>query len=156
LEAAAVDDRSRDLVERLFDAFNRRDAAAIVALCDGSMEFYPVTAEEVGRSDPYSGRDGLRDYLDDVATVWEELLITANEVEQRNDSLLVRGRVFLRSRALGIRDMPTAWIWELRDGRFIRGQVFIDPDEAIRRFSLEAQPGHPPDLRTSISTTRLR
>jgi ketosteroid isomerase-like protein len=151
-----MDDRCRDLVERLFDAFNRRDAAAIVDLCDESMEFHAITAEEVGRSDPYTGPEGLRDYLDDVATVWEELLVTPNDIEQRDDCLLVRGRVFLRSRALGIRDMPAAWIWELSDGRFIRGQGFIDPDEAIRRFSREARPGHPPDLRTSRSTTRLR
>jgi ketosteroid isomerase-like protein len=151
-----MDDRCRELVERLFHAFNRRDAAAIVDLCDESMEFYPVTAEEVGRSDAYTGQEGLRDYLHDVATVWEELLVTPNEVEQRDDSLLVRGRVFLRSRALGIRDMPTAWIWELRDGRFVRGQVFIDPEEAIRSFSREAQPGRRHDPRTSRSTTRLR
>ena len=151
-----MDDRRRDLVERLFDAFNRRDADAIVELCDDRMEFYAVTAEEVGRSDPYTGPEGLRDYLDDVANVWEELLITPNEVEQRDDSLLVRGRVFLRSRALGIRDMPTAWIWDLRDDLFVRGQVFIDPEEAVRSFSREARPGRPDDLRTSRSTTRLR
>jgi ketosteroid isomerase-like protein len=151
-----MDDRCRDLVERLFDAFNRRDAAAIVDLCDDRMEFYAVTAEEIGRNDPYTGPEGLRDYLKDVATVWEELLITPNEVEQRGDSLLVRGRVFLRSRELGIRDMPSVWIWDLEDGLFIRGRVFIDPEEGIRRFSREARPGPPRDRRTSRSTTRLR
>jgi ketosteroid isomerase-like protein len=151
-----MDDRWGNLVERLFDAFNRRDAAAIDDLCDDGMEFYTVTAEEVGRSDPYTGAEGLRDYFDDVATVWEELLIMPNDVEQRDESLLVRGRVFLRSRALGIRDMPAAWIWDLRDGRFVRGQVFIDPEEAIRSFSRAAQPGRPRDPRTSRSTTRLR
>src|SRR3954453_7751749 len=34
-----VDERAQDLVERLFDAFNRRDADEIVALCDERMEF---------------------------------------------------------------------------------------------------------------------
>ena len=48
-----MDDAS-ELVERLFDAFNRRDAAAIVALCDEEMEFYPVTAEEAGAARPMS------------------------------------------------------------------------------------------------------
>jgi ketosteroid isomerase-like protein len=151
-----MDDRRRDLVERLFDAFNRRDAAEIVELCDERMEFFAVTAGEVGRSDPYTGPEGLRAYLEDVATVWEELLITPNDVEQRGDSLLVRGRVFVRSRALGIRDMPTAWILDLSGGLFIRGQVFVDPEEAVRRFSREARPGRPRDPRTSGSTTRLR
>jgi ketosteroid isomerase-like protein len=151
-----MDDRCRDLVSRLFDAFNRRDVAEIVELCDESMNFYAVTGEEVGREDPYTGPEGLREYMDDVATVWEELLITPDEVEQSGDRLLVRGRVFVRSRELGIRDMPSAWIWELRDGRFVNGRVFIDPDEAVQSFSLEAEPGHPRDPRTSISMSRLR
>jgi ketosteroid isomerase-like protein len=151
-----VDDSVRECVERLFDAFNRRDSAEIVELCDEEMEFFAVTAEEVGRGEPYRGTEGLRAYLDDVATVWEDLLVTPKQVEQQGDSLLVRGRVYLRSRALGIRDMPTAWIWDLRDGRFIRGQVFIDPEEAIRSFSRAAQPGRSLDSRASRSTTRLR
>jgi ketosteroid isomerase-like protein len=152
-----VDERSRECVERLFDAFNRRDAEEIVALCDEEMEFFAVTAGEVGRSEPYVGREGLKSYLEDVATIWEDLLITPKQVEEGKDgSLLVRGRVYLRSRALGIRDMPTAWIWELRDGRFVRGRVFVEPEEAVRRFSLEDRPEPNPDSDTSISTTRLR
>lgn len=123
------------LVERLFDAFNRRDAASIAELCDEEMEFFAVTAEEVGRTDPYVGPDGLRQYLADVARVWEELLITAKEVKSEGDYLLVSGRVYLRSRDLGIRDMPAAWIWETRDSRIVRGQVFIDPELAAARFA---------------------
>ena len=153
-----MDDGYRELVERLFDAFNRRDAEEIVAVCDEEMEFFAVTAEQVGRADPYAGAQGLRDYLSDVATVWEELLITPKEVEQRGRSLLVRGRVYLRSRALGIRDMPAAWIWDLDVDRerFVRGRVFVDPEQAIRAFSREAGPEPDLDPGGSRSTTRLR
>lgn len=124
------------LVERLYDCFNRREEACIVELCDEGMEFFPVvTAEAVGRDAPYSGQAGLRDYLADVAEVWEELRITPSEVEQRGERLLVRGRVYARSRELGIRDVPVAWIWELRDERFVRGEVFPDPEQAVARFA---------------------
>lgn len=125
------------LVERLFDAFNRRDEAGIAALCDEGMELIAVTAGEVGRAAPYVGPEGLREYLADMARVWEELLITARELESRGSRLLVRGRVYVRSRDLGIRDMPAAWIWETRDGRFVRGEVFADPELAERRFAGE-------------------
>jgi ketosteroid isomerase-like protein len=144
-----MDDDRRDRVERLFEAFNHRDAAQIIELCDEEMEFYAATAGEVGRNEPYVGLEGLSAYLTDVATVWEELLITPKQVEQRGESLLVRGRVYLRSRALGIRDMPTAWIWDLRGDLFVRGRVFIDPEEAVRRFSREARPGPSPDPQTA-------
>lgn len=129
-------DQHTALVERLYDAFNRRGAEEIAALCDEEMEFFPVvTAEAVGREAPYTGSTGLHDYLADVAQVWEELQITPSEVERRGDLLLVRGRVYARSRELGIRDVPVAWIWGVRDGRFVRGEVFTDPQQAGQRFA---------------------
>jgi ketosteroid isomerase-like protein len=123
------------LVERLYECFNRRDESCIVELCDPSMEFFPVvTAEEIGRDAPYKGEAGLRDYLADVAQVWEELQISPATIEVRGDRLLVRGRVYARSRELGIRDLPVAWIWQVREGRFVRGEVFPNPDDAATRF----------------------
>jgi ketosteroid isomerase-like protein len=152
-----MDDRRREMVEDLFDAFNRRDVEVIVALCHEDMEFFAVTAEEVGRIDPYVGPAGLRAYLADVSTVWEELLISPKQVEQGQDgSLLVQGRVYLRSRDLGIRDMPVGWIWEVRGDRFQRGQVFADPEEAIRRFSRAGRTERHLDSGGSRSTSRLR
>jgi len=131
-----MSDPQVELVERLYACFNERDEAGIVALCDEQMEFFPVvTAEVVGRDAPYSGRAGLHDYLSDVATVWEELRITPSLVERRGDSLLVRGRAYARSRELGIRDVPVAWIWEVRDGCIVRGEVFPDPEQAVARFT---------------------
>ena len=131
-----MSDEYAALVERLYDAFNRRDPDAIVAICDERMEFFPVaTAEAVGRVNPYVGPDGLRGYLADAARIWEEMLITPSQVEQRGDRLLVRGRVYARSRELGIRDIPLAWIWEVHDGRFVRGEVFPDLENAFDHFS---------------------
>jgi ketosteroid isomerase-like protein len=128
-------DPQRALVERLYECFNRRDEPGIVELCDEEMEFFPaLTAGAVGRDAPYSGRAGLRDYLADIAKVWEELQITPSEVEGRGGCLLVRGRVYARSRDLGIRDVPVAWIWEVRGGLFVRGEVFPDPEQAAERF----------------------
>jgi ketosteroid isomerase-like protein len=125
---------SEALVGRLYNAFNQRDEAAIGELCSPRMEFFAVTAEEVGKGVPYVGPEGLRDYLDDVAQVWEELLITASRVERREDQLLVVGRVYVRNRELGIRDMPVAWIWSTEGGLFVRGEVFADPEQAVARF----------------------
>ena len=129
-----------ELVERLYGCFNRRDETCITELCDEEMAFFPVgTAEAIGRDAPYGGQSGLRDYLADVAEVWEELQITANEVVRCRDHLLVRGRVYARSRDLGIRDVPIAWIWEVRDGRFVHGEVFPDPEVGAARFAAYAQ-----------------
>lgn len=136
-------DAAMKLVERLYDAFNRRDSEEIAELCDERMGFYPVvTAEAVGREAPYVGPGGLHEYLDDVAQIWEELVITPSELEHRHGLVLVRGRAYARSRERGIRDVPVAWIWEVRGGRFVRGEVFIDPEQAVSRFGVE--PGSSP------------
>ena len=125
-----------ELIERLYDALNRRDLDEIAAVCDEEMELFPpVTAGAVGRSDPYVGLEGLRSYLDDSAQIWEELLITPCKVERRGDHVLVNGRVYGRSRDFGIRDLPAAWLWEIRDGRFVRGEAFPDPAGGVERFS---------------------
>lgn len=129
----------RVLVEHLYDAFNRRDLPAIVELCDERLEFHPVTAEEVGREAPYVGSAGLDEYLRDVGSVWDELLILPKQIESNGNKILVRGRVYLRSHQLGIRDMPAAWIWEVEAGRFIRGEVFVDPEQAAARFNVDAR-----------------
>jgi serine phosphatase RsbU (regulator of sigma subunit)/ketosteroid isomerase-like protein len=134
VEPAPEEDRA--MVERLFEAFNRRDPEEIVAVCDPGLGFFPVgTAEAVGRDAPYVGPAGLHEYLEDVEQVWEELRISPKLVERRGASLLVRGRVYARSRELGIRDMPIAWIWDLAGGRFVRGEVFIDPEQAVLRLA---------------------
>jgi serine phosphatase RsbU (regulator of sigma subunit)/ketosteroid isomerase-like protein len=134
-DVAPAPEEEWELVERLYAAFNGRNPDEIVALCEATMEFFPIgTAEQVGRTAPYVGPNGLREYLDDVEKAWDELLITPKVVESHGRSLLVRGRVYARSRQLGIRDMPVAWIWDVEDGRFVRGEVFRDPEEAVRRL----------------------
>lgn len=132
--AMAINDAYEALIGRLFHAFNQRDAVAIVSLCAPEMEFLAVTGGEAGHDAPYRGPEGLREYLADVERIWEALLITPGEVERQGDRLLVNGRVYVRSRELGIRDMPVAWVWQVRDGFFVRGEVFADPAEAVARF----------------------
>jgi serine phosphatase RsbU (regulator of sigma subunit) len=136
-------DRERELVERLYEAFNRRDPEEIVAVCDGSMGFFPIgTAAEIGRTAPYIGPEGLQEYLRDVDEAWDELLISPKVVERRGGSLLVRGRAYARSRPLGIRDVPVAWTWDLEGDKFIRGEVFRDPEEAAARLASSTESHH--------------
>jgi ketosteroid isomerase-like protein len=122
------------LIGRLFHAFNQRDEGTLTALCTEDMEMVAVTGAAAGHS-PYRGREGLSEYLADVERIWEELLVTSSWIERRGDLLLVFGRVYLRSHEQGIRDLPVAWIWRLRAGRFVHGEVFVNPDEAGARFA---------------------
>lgn len=125
-----MEDRAK-LVERLFDAFNRRDLDALLGLCNEDVEFHAATADFADRGEPYRGRQGMRDYFDDVDRIWEELLITPRQIVPIDDGVVVYGQVFARGRELGIRDLPIAWRWMVRDGRFTWGKVYLDPEQVL-------------------------
>lgn len=131
---------ARELVERLYGAFNRRDVETVVSLSHPDVEFRPLTAEFAGRSAPYRGHDGLRLYFQDVGTVWDELLVTQQEVRSHADLILVTGRVYARGQRYGIRDLPAAWIWRLQDGLMREGTVYGGLEEALAAL----EPSEPP------------
>ena len=55
----------------------------------------------------------------------------------RGGSLLVRGRVYARSRQLGIRDIPVAWIWDAR-------RRPLHPRRGLPRPRAKPSPASPP------------
>jgi ketosteroid isomerase-like protein len=126
-----------ELVRSLFDALNGRESEALAELCDERVDMIVLPVEAGGRPASYIGHSGLRELLVDAAAAWEELLLTPGEVESRDDVVLVRGRVHSRSREIGLRDLPVAWVFRIRNGRFTSARVFAEVDDAIEA----AEPG---------------
>jgi ketosteroid isomerase-like protein len=121
-----------DIVRQVFDAFSRRDAAALIALSDPDIVFRPPTGRLAGRDDPYRGHEGLRTYLADVGRVWQELRSEPDEYIELGDRVLCTGRVY----AWGVGrvvDAPAGCVWRLRDGRLVEGTVY-----ETRRAAYEA------------------
>lgn len=116
-------DASEERVRALYDGLNRRSLSSMQAVCHSEIELELVTGRIAGRTVPYRGHAGMADYLADLESIWDELLVTPLRIEERDGSLFVRGRVYARSRTLGIRDLPVAWSWEERDGLLVRGEV---------------------------------
>ena len=55
-----------EIGRRWVDAITRRDADALVEITDPEIAFYPTTV--LRRRDLYSGHDGLRQWIADIAT----------------------------------------------------------------------------------------
>ena len=121
-----------DIVREMFEAFSRRDAAAVVALADPEIVFMPPTGRLAGRTEPYRGHDGLRTYLSDVARVWQELRSEPDEYIEIDDRVLCTGRVYAWGVGRVI-DAPAGWVWRVRDGLLVEGRVY-----ETRRAAYEA------------------
>jgi ketosteroid isomerase-like protein len=124
--------RNADIVREVFEAFSRRDTAAVVALADPEIVFMPPTGRLAGRTEPYRGHDGLRTYLSDVARVWQELRSEPDEYIELDDRVVCTGRVYAWGVGRVI-DAPAGWVWRVRDGLLVEGRVY-----ETRRAAYEA------------------
>lgn len=119
-----------ELTPSLFEAFNERNEERLKELTDPEIVWNAPTGAMAGREGPYRGHAGLRDYLDDVETLWAEMKATPVQVRMRGEEVFVVGRLYARSSSLGIRDLPVAWSLKLRNRRFVYGEVHEDPRRA--------------------------
>jgi ketosteroid isomerase-like protein len=119
-----------EVVREVFVAFAARDIEAVLALVDSDVVFTAVTGGVVGRTEPYRGHEGLREYFRDVADVWDDLVLTPGEFRQVGAAVLVTGKVNARSPARVVSG-STGWIWRVRDGRVVYGHVYPSAADAI-------------------------
>jgi ketosteroid isomerase-like protein len=115
--------RNADIVRQVFEAFSRRDLPALTSLCAPDVVFRPPTGRLAGREGPYHGHEGLRAYLADVARVWQELRSEPDEYVELDDRVVCTGRVYAWGVGRVI-DAPAGWVWRLRDGQVVDGEVF--------------------------------
>ncbi len=119
-----------EVVKAAFAAFASRDLETVLQLADPDIEFAAMTGEHAGRTEPYRGHAGLRQYFRDVAAVWEELRLTPREFRAEGDLVLVTGKVSARSRVRSVTG-STGWIWRVRDGKVVYGRVYASAADAI-------------------------
>jgi len=126
-----------EVVQRLFDAFSRRDIDAATELVHPDIQLVLVTGDRTRGGRPYRGLDGLRAYFDDVGKVWRELRVIPQEYRTREETVLALGRIYARDLEGAIVDSPAGWIWRVEHGRVVYARVFERPEEAIAAFDEE-------------------
>ncbi len=106
-----------EVVRAIYASFAARDL-------DGALEFVSPdceihlegTARAVGRTEPYRGHEGLREYFADVERVWEALEIHATDFRTVPGSVIVLGHVTGRADGQAIR-RSAVWTWRVSGGR---------------------------------------
>jgi ketosteroid isomerase-like protein len=125
-----------DVVKEVYAAFAARDIERVEALLDPDVVFIAVTGGIIGRTEPYRGHEGMREYFSDVALTWDELVLTPREFEEVGDAILVTGRVSARSPSRMISG-STGWVWRVRNGLVVYVRVYSSAAEARSAVSAD-------------------
>jgi diguanylate cyclase (GGDEF)-like protein/PAS domain S-box-containing protein len=110
-------DSAIDTVRRIYAAFARQDLSAALEHAAEDMELVPSgTSAMLGRTEPYRGHEGVRQYFADAAALWEELEISAQDFRATAGGVIVFGKVE------GIVDRErisrqVVWVWQVTDGK---------------------------------------
>jgi ketosteroid isomerase-like protein len=103
----------------VFDAFGRRDLDAALAHMTEDVEVWTLgTAAETGRSEPYRGYEGMREYFADLMATWEYLEIVPGELRIAANGVVAFGTAHGRTvdghehEGIGV-----IWVIRLRDER---------------------------------------
>jgi ketosteroid isomerase-like protein len=110
-------------VRAIYAAFARGDLEAALRHIDEDAEvILPATAAAAGRTAPYRGHDGVRQYFADAQRVWEDLEVHADDLRATGTSVVVFGHVTGRAGGEVLR-RRVLWTWKLRDGKAVSLRV---------------------------------
>jgi ketosteroid isomerase-like protein len=105
-----------DVVRRGYAAFAARDVEQVIELAAPDCELHlDGTARNVSRAEPYRGHDGVREYFADVARVWDEITLHADDIRAVPGSVVVMGHVEAVRDGI-VHRRAVLWTWKLRDG----------------------------------------
>lgn len=107
-------------VRAIYDAVARRDVeAALAHVAEDCVFDVPGTAARTGRSEPYRGPEGVRQYFADMERVWTELTLYTDDIRAAADGVVVFGHVEALSGGEHVR-RRVIWLWQLRGGKAVR------------------------------------
>ena len=123
------------LIRRAYQAFAERDLDTLTELSDDAIEISTVTGLLAGRTEPYRGHAGIREYMNDIGGTWRRIELQPQHFHSVDPHrVLVFGRVRAWHEK-GFLDSSNAWLWTLGEGRVRAVRVFADPGEARSVFS---------------------
>jgi len=117
-----------EVVRALLEAWNARDADRLSSLMDPEAEFRSQVEQRT-----YRGVAGFVQYRNDVAAVMEDFHTEEDRfLEVGSDRVLHLYRVVGRGAGSGVPvSRHNAILWELRNGKMFRGQVYLDQRKAL-------------------------
>ena len=129
--------QEENLVRRAFDAFNRRDAEALLGCFHPDLEWRPAISPGGMEGRTYSGHDGLLEWLAEVSESWETFEVRGVSFRPVGETVVVLGYHHARGRASGVEiDRELAQVWEIEGGKALRATAYATQAEALEAAGL--------------------
>jgi ketosteroid isomerase-like protein len=114
-----------EVVRAIYAAFAARDLDGAVALLSEDCELHlRGTAALIGRTEPYRGHEGMREYYADVQRTWEDLVLFAHDFRAIPGAVVVMGHVEGRIGGEPVR-RRAVWTWKVRGGKAVEVRVAV-------------------------------
>ncbi len=126
-----------DIVQRVFDAVNREDIEATLALTHPDFEV-SVPPELSAEPDVYRGIDGMRRYWQTFAEAMDEIRFTPARVWDAGDAVVVDLEVTAKGRQTSIAvEQRPATVWTMRDGMVLQVAVYASLAEGLASVGID-------------------
>ncbi|MFL5907756.1 MAG: nuclear transport factor 2 family protein [Solirubrobacterales bacterium] len=129
-----------EIVRRMFQAFRNRDWTAAREPVDPEEIEMDVTRSPIeGLSGVYRGREEVAYFWSQWLEAWGEQEIEEEELIDAGDQVVTwTASHKFRGRGSGVTvDFPPyAWLVTLRDGKVVRGTLYMDKGEALKAAGL--------------------
>jgi ketosteroid isomerase-like protein len=123
-----------DYVRRWVDAFNHRDMEALVEGAGPKFEW--VVAREHPNATIHKGIDATLGYFRDWFRTMPDFHVEIDEIEEQGDQVLTVIRITGSGAGSGAgTQIRTGMVSTFRDGKPIRTEEYLDPDEARRTLA---------------------
>jgi ketosteroid isomerase-like protein len=127
-----MSDANIEVLKRMYEAFNRGDIVTALSAIDSQIE-WRVTAEASPSPKTYHGHSGVRSALSSLLEVWSDYRNEPLEFIAADDCVVVRLRSQATGKASGAEvSGEVAHLWEIRNGKAVRFEAYLDPEEALR------------------------
>jgi ketosteroid isomerase-like protein len=125
-----------EVVKRLYDAFNRDDFDAGLALCDSEVVI--DRSNSIGPdAQIYRGHPGLEEFWSQWKRAWAETRWEIDECIDNGDNVVVLGRLHARGAASGVTvEANVSQVVVVRGGKVLSSKLFQSRSDALEAAGL--------------------
>jgi len=123
-----------DIIKRLYAAFARGDAGAVLATFDPAIIWNEAENFPYADGNPYIGPAAIAEgVFSRIATEWDNFEVRPAEFLDTDDTVVMLGRYHATYKVTGaVLDAQVVHVWRLRDGKVTGFQQYTDTAQAQR------------------------